>query len=258
MKCVWLLLLCPASLLAAEHDHGAQEVDASVSTEPSPDLADAHAHMLAEHGASLNFLVLGERVEQRDDDTQLWELQGWLGYDRDKMWLKTEGEYDTDANATEHGEVQLLYSRAIAPFWDVQLGLRHDDVGSDARSHVAIGLMGLAPSWFEIDAAAFISDAGDVSTRLEAEYELRFTQRLLLQPRLELNYSFGDDAAMQVGKGMSEASFGLRLRYEWRREFAPYAGVEWARAYGDTATLLRAAGDDSSDTRFVAGVRFWY
>ena len=258
MKCTWLMLLCPVALCAAEHDHGAQQNPVPVSTEPAPDLAEAHEHMLAEHGASLNFLVLGERFEQRDDDTQLWELQGWLGYDRDKLWLKTEGDYDTDARSTEHSEMQLLYSRAIAPFWDLQMGLRHDRADGADRSHVALGFMGLAPSWFEIDAAAFISDAGDVSARLEAEYELRFTQRLLLQPRIELNYSFDDDASMQVGEGLDEASFGLRLRYEWRRELAPYLGLEWARAYGATASLLRAAGDDSSEARVVAGLRFWY
>ena len=154
--------------------------------------------------------------------------------------------------------MQLLYSRAIAPFWDLQAGLRHDDVDGAARAQAALGLMGLAPYWFELDAAAFISEDGDLSARFEAEYELRFTQRLLLQPRVELNYSFADTPELQIGKGFSEASFGLRLRYEVLREFAPYLGVEWTRAYGNTANLLRSAGVDAADTRVVAGLRFWY
>jgi copper resistance protein B len=220
-----------------------------------------HEQLMAEHGGSLNFLVLGERFEQAEDDgatSRLWEMQGWLGYDEHKLWLKLEGEYDVDANETERSEAQALYSRAIAPFWDLQAGLRRDDAGSASRNYAVIGLMGLAPYWFELDAAAFISERGDLSARLEAEYELRFTQRLLLQPRLELNYSFADDTALGVGEGMSEAGFGLRLRYEIRREFAPYLGVEWTRAYANTAALLRAAGDDPEDVRVVAGLRFWY
>ena len=277
-----ILLLCPLVAQAAEVDHSAHaapepaaQVDhsahtaapgddneqATQATVPLIDVSassDAHAHVMSEHGASLNFLILGERFEQTDSDEALWELQGWLGYDYDKLWLKTEGEYDTESDATERSEVQLLYSRAIAPFWDVQAGLRRDEVSAESRTYATIGLMGLAPYWFEIDAAAFVSEAGDLSARLEAEYELRFTQKLLLQPRLELNYSFADDTELLLGEGVSEASFGLRLRYEWRRELAPYLGVEWARSYGSTAALLRAAGEERSDTRVVAGLRFWY
>lgn len=261
MKRLVPLLLLPAFTLAAEDDHAAHlqaQPAMPVAQQAQPELGEAHEHLMDEHGASLNFLVIGERFEQGDDSARLWELQGWLGYDYDKLWLKTEGEYDTDANATEHSEVQLLYSRAVAPFWDLQAGLRRDDAGSESRTHAVFGLMGLAPYWFEVDAAAFLSEDGDLGARLEAEYELRFTQKLLLQPRLELNYSFADDPGMMLGKGMSEASFGLRLRYEWRREVAPYVGVEWSRAYGDTATLLRTNGTDSNDTRVVAGLRFWY
>ena len=248
----------PAPVDHSAHTTAAQPAAPVVAVQPPPELAASHAHMMAEHGASLNFLLIGERFEQSDEDTQAWELQGWLGYDRDKLWLKTEGEYDTKAHATEHSEVQLLYSRAIAPYWDLQAGLRRDDAGSSTRTHAVIGLMGLAPYWFELDAAAFISEDGELSTRFEAEYELRFTQKLLLQPRVELNYSFADAPAFAVGEGVSEVVLGLRLRYELRREFAPYLGVEWSRSFAGTATLLRATGRDREDTQIVAGLRFWY
>lgn len=243
-------------------DHGAHALPFPSATgnpaAPSVPADEAHDHLMSEHGGSLNFLVLGERLERSDADTGLWELQGWLGYDYDKLWLKSEGEYDTKADSTEHSEVQALYSHAVAPYWDLQAGLRRDDIGSEARTYAVIGLMGLAPYWFEVDAAAFFSEQGDLSARLEAEYELRFTQKLFLQPRLELNYSFADDAEMRIGQGVSEASVGLRLRYEWRRELAPYFGVEWARSYGNTAALLRAGGEMRGDTRAVIGLRFWY
>jgi copper resistance protein B len=248
----------------AEVDHSAhmpQAPDVAVERDNSPAMQEARHMGLMMHGDSLNFLVLGERFEQLEDDgatSRVWEAQGWLGYDHDKLWFKTEGAYDVDDDRTEHSEVQALYSRAVAPFWDMQLGLRRDDIGSAARHYAAFGMQGLAPYWFEVDAAAFVSEQGDVSARLEAEYELRFTQKLLLQPRLELNYSFADDQEFGVGQGFSETAFGLRLRYEIRREFAPYVGVEWSRAYGNTAMLLHAAGQDREELSVVAGLRFWY
>lgn len=257
MKRFLFLLLAPASAAhAAEHDHSAHAPEAPA--EPVMTDHGAHASLMAEHGGSLNYLVLGERLEQTDASSRLWELQGWLGYDYDRLWLKVEGEYDTKTGVTERSEVQALYSRAVAPYWDLQAGLRRDDRSAEARTYAVIGLMGLAPYWFEVDAAAFISEHGDVSMRVEAEYELRFTQKLFLQPRLELDYGFTDDPRMRIGEGLSEAGFGLRLRYEVLREFAPYVGVEWVRAHGDTATLLRMAGERREEVRGLAGFRFWY
>jgi copper resistance protein B len=230
----------------------------AIERDNSPEMQDARHMSMIMHGDSLNFLLLGDRVEQTNDDALQWDLQGWLGYDRDRLWIKTEGEHATGANGQDRSEVQLLYGRAVSPYWDVQAGLRRDDAGSTSRNYAVLGAQGLAPFWFELDAAVFLSEQGDLSARFEAEYELRFTQRLLLQPRLELNYSFADDPALGVGEGMNEANFGLRLRYELRREFAPYVGVEWARAFGGTADLLRAAGEDRQESRVVAGIRFWY
>ena len=238
----------------------------------------AHEAAMASHGDSLNYLVIGERLENQvhdGEDRVVWEAQGWVGYDIDKLWLKTEGEYDSEANDTESFEFQALWSHAISPFWDIQAGLRHDfepalswlppgppgttvSVTPTSRNYAVLGFMGLAPYWFEVDAAAFLSDEGDLSTRLEAEYELRFTQRLILQPRMELNYAFDDDLETGVGKGFNQVHAGLRLRYEFKREIAPYIGVAWEKAYGNTADRLAAAGQDNGEVSFVAGLRVWY
>jgi copper resistance protein B len=212
------------------------------------------------HGDTLNYLVIAERLENQMHDgnnSLVWEAQGWVGYDINKLWLKSEGEYDFEANDTGAFELQALWSHAISPFWDIQLGLRHD-FENVSQDYAVIGLMGLAPYWFEVDAAAFVSDAGDVSTRLEAEYELRFTQRLILQPRVEINYAFEDDLETGIGQGFNKVHAGLRLRYEFKREIAPYIGVAWEKAYGNTANRLAAAGQDNGEVSVVAGLRVWY
>jgi copper resistance protein B len=237
-----------AAAPAATHEHGAM-FDAAPDT--TAQFADAAHRNMMEHGGMLNYLLLGERFERQSidgEDRWLWEAQGWYGGDYQKLWLKTEGSYAEAIPDRDHSELQVLYSRAVAPFWDVQMGLRHDESDFESRSYATFGLMGLAPYWFEIDGAAFVSEAGDVSARLEVEYELRFTQKLLLQPRLELNHAFASDAAAGIERGLFDSSLGLRLRYEVIREFAPYVGVEW--------NLGSDEGEDES--RIVAGLRFWY
>ncbi len=212
------------------------------------------------HGDSLNSLIIGERLENQthDGDSSLvWEAQGWIGYDINKLWLKTEGHYNNESNDTEEFELQALWSHAISPFWDFQAGWRHDFEDSP-KDYAVIGFMGLAPYWFEMDAAAFISEDGDASARLEAEYELRFTQRLILQPRMELNYAFSEDLNAGIGKGLHKANLGLRLRYEFKREIAPYLGIAWEKSFGDTADLLRSSGMDNEEASLVVGLRAWY
>jgi copper resistance protein B len=244
-------LLCPLFVIAQNQD----------SYFDSAAVAEVREQTAQGHGATLNYLAIGERLEQQvhdGDKALVWEAQGWLGYDLNRVWLKTEGHYNSEDNDTEDLELQMLWSHAVSPFWDLQLGLRHDFEPDSSRDYAVAGLMGLAPYWFEVDAAAFVSDEGDVSTRLEAEYELRFTQRLILQPRLELNYAFSDDPKSGIGQGFSKVHAGLRLRYEFRREFAPYLGIAWEKSYGQTARLLQAAGKDNGDVSFVAGLRIWY
>lgn len=225
------------------------------------DMHAAREHMLQHHGDSINSLLIAERFEQRKGDGEAaldWEAQGWIGKDLDRLWFKTEGEGYGDSNDEQEGEVQLLYSRAVAPFWDLQAGLRQDFGPGERRTHAAFGVQGLAPYWFETDLAAFVSERGDLSARVEVEYELLFTQRLILQPRVEVNYQASDDIAAGVGKGLSEVVLSLRLRYEILREFAPYLGIGWSRRYGSTADLRRAGGHGVEEGSVVIGLRFWY
>jgi copper resistance protein B len=223
--------------------------------------AEARAHMMRHHGAGAISYIEGERFEYQTNEGAplfLWDAQGFYGGDFNKFWIKTEGEYDFAADEFEEAEVQALYSRAIGSFWDVQAGVRHDFAPFEDRTYGVFGVQGLSPYHFEIDAAAFVSGHGDVTARIEVEYEFRLTQRLILQPRAELNFAFQDVPALETGSGLSTAEAGLRLRYEIRREFAPYVGVSWTRSVGDTADFARAAGDDPSNLSFVAGVRFWF
>jgi copper resistance protein B len=262
---VSLLALNQYAAAADEHAGHAAPADAdepiALPSDESAAMTQArHINMLM-HGDTINTYLIAERLEQNwsdDGDSLQWEMQGWAGGDLNKFWFKTEGAYDTDNKQSEKTEVQALYSRAIAPYWDLQTGVRQDNGFGPSRSYAVIGLQGLAPYWFEVDAAAFVSERGDLSSRVEAEYELRFTQRTLLQSRVEFDYAFADDVEIGAGKGLRDASFGLRLRYEIRREFAPYIGVEWRKAYGDTATYLDRRGLELDSVNLVAGLRVWY
>ena len=209
-------------------------------------------------------MFLADQLEYRNNegaDTLRWDTQGWYGTGFNKLWGKFEGDNETSANAGEF-ELQTLYSRMIAPFWDFQVGLRHDRVygpGPDLnRSFAVLGVQGLAPYRFEVEPALFVSDDGDVSARLVATYEMLFTQRLILQPRFETNIAASNAPAFGVGSGLNDVQLGLRLRYEFRREFAPYIGVSWKRQYGETADMTRAGGGDIDNLAFVSGVRFWF
>lgn len=189
-------------------------------------------------------------------DPAVLEAQGWIGKDLNKLWFKTDVE--RVGGVTEEAEIQALYSRAIAPYWDIQAGWRHDSQPGPTRDWAVIGVQGLAPYFFEVDFAAFIGESGQTAARLEAEYEILFTQRLILTPEIEVNVYGKDDAATGVGSGLADLEVGLRLRYEIRREFAPYIGVNWTRKYGDTADFARLEGEDINDTQFVVGIRAWF
>ncbi|RUA02243.1 MAG: copper resistance protein B [Deltaproteobacteria bacterium] len=203
--------------------------------------------------------VLVDQLEIRTgdgDDPVAWDAEGWLGYDINKLWIKTEGDY-VDGQSKE-AELQALYSRAIAPFWDLQIGWRGDIRPNPSRNWLALGVKGLAPYFFDIDVALFIGDAGRTSMRLSAEYEIMLTQRIILVPDIELNLYGRDDAAVGIGSGLSSIETGLRLRYEIRREFAPYIGLNRTRLYGETADFARAEAGDTDDVRLVFGIRFWF
>lgn len=204
--------------------------------------------------------VLFDQLEYRGRDGKdmlAWEGQAWYGGDYDKAFLKTSGEYDT-SGAFESAEVQLLYSRLIAHFWDAQVGLRHDFEPDPSRAYGVIGLQGLAPGLFEIDLQGFVSENGDLSARLEAEYDLLITQRLILQPKAELALAAQRVPELGVGKGVNDVELGLRLRYEVTRAFAPYIGIHWERKIGETARFAREEGEQPDALFLVAGLRFWF
>ncbi len=171
--------------------------------------------------------------------------------------MKTEIEGDF-GRSPEQAEIQALWSHAIDPWFNLQGGVRYDFRPDPERAHLVLGIEGLAPYWFEIDAAAFLSDKGDVTARLEVEYDQRLTQKLILQPRVEFDLSAQDAPEIGLGSGLSNAEAGLRLRYEFVPEFAPYIGVAYDRAFGGTADFRRADGDDVGGWSFLVGVRTWF
>ena len=205
------------------------------------------------------FWFMADRAEYRarqGKDGYLWDVQAAYGGHVDKLWLKSEGEGNFDEKP-ESAEAQALWSHAIGPWWDVQAGVRQDLVGP-SRTYAVIGVQGLAPYLFEVDGAAFLSNKGDVTARIEAELDQRLTQRLILQPRVEFNLAAQDIPELGIGAGIDRIETGLRLRYAFAREFAPYIGIAQEWKVGQSADYARAAGEGASTTNFVAGVRFWF
>lgn len=194
-----------------------------------------------------------ERQHSDEGDATAWNGYAWLGYDLDKVWIKSKGA--RAEGATQDSEFQLLYSRAISAFWDVQFGWRHDALPRPNRDWVALTLHGLSPYFIETELEFFANESGDVQARFNAEYEYLFTQRLILSPELEVTLNGYNDLERGEGSGLADVEAGLRLRYEIRREFAPYLGVSWEKAFGHTADMH---DEEASETQWVAGLRIWY
>jgi copper resistance protein B len=185
-----------------------------------------------------------------------WEGQGWAGTDYDKLWIKSEGTLSN--GAVDDGQQQFLYSRAVTTYFDLQGGLRSDIDSRPTRNWAAFGIQGLAPYFFDLELTGYVSGEGHLAGKLEASYDLLLTQRLILQPQIELNvYSKGDPARL-VGAGFSDIDTGLRLRYEIDRKFAPYIGVVYEGKFGQTANFARRAGESTGDVRVAFGVRVWF
>jgi copper resistance protein B len=221
-------------------------------------MARARMELHREHGAAPAYAVMVDRLEAhvRDGrDTYVVDAQAWYGGDIDKLWLKLEAHGDFGGEF-EGTELQALWSHAIDPFFDLQTGVRLDAGPGPERAHFALGVQGLAPYWVEMDAAVFVSDKGNVTGAIEAEHDARITQRLILQPRLEAQFALQDIPSLQVGSGLSELSAGARLRYQVTPLLAPYVGLEYERALGDTRRLRRLEGDDVGGLSLVAGIRF--
>jgi len=213
--------------------------------------------LLAEHGGFATGMLLVDRLEYRVRDGYVWDAESWYGGDYDRLWLKSEGE-GAFGESPEQAEVQALYSRAIDPWFNLQAGLRHDFRPDPERTHLVLGIQGLAPYWFEVDGSLFLSDEGALTARFEAEYDQRITQRLILQPAVEIDLALQDVPELGIGAGLSSAEAGLRLRYEIAPEFAPYVGIEYERAFGDTADFARAAGEDVGGWSLLVGLRTWF
>lgn len=197
-----------------------------------------------------------EWQDQREGDVLSWDLNAWIGTDMHRALLRAEGERN-DGDTTEN-RLELLWVRPVAAYWDLVAGLRMDSEPGPTRNYVGIGVQGLTPQWLHVEATAWAGERGQTAATLKLEYELLLTNRLILTPAIETDVYGKDDTANGIGNGFSEMKAGLRLRYEIRREFAPYVGVEWAGKFGDTADLARSEDEAVRDARVVAGLRFWF
>ncbi|MEZ5320284.1 MAG: copper resistance protein B [Vicinamibacterales bacterium] len=252
----------PKAAPPTTHDHGAAQGGQGAPVPPITE-ADRRAAFpdVSEHGmqdGAIHSFVLGDRLEWRGGRTGGvgWEQRGWIGGDLNRVWFRSEGEA-TDG-ALDAAEAHLLFGRAIGRWWDVVGGLRQDWRPGSPQTWAAFGLQGLAPYWFEVEATGYVGADFRTALRLEAEYELRLTNRAVLQSRLEVDAYGRDDPARGIGAGLSRVESGLRLRYEFRRELAPYAGLTWERRLFGTADLARAAGDHTGGARAVVGLRWWF
>ncbi len=244
----------PSSAALTGPDHAADAIYGA------PAMAPAREIVRKEHGDIKSGMILIDQLEAvigKGKDGYAWDAQGWYGGDIDRLWVKTEGE-SRFGESPEHAEVQALWSRALDPWWNLQTGIRQDLGAGPDRTYAVVGVQGLAPYWFEMGGALFLSNKGDVTTRIEAEYDQRLTQKLILQPAAELNFSAQDVPELGIGSGLSTAELGLRLRYQFVPEFAPYVGVKYERAFGDTADFRRARDEKAGGWNFLIGIRSWF
>jgi len=221
-------------------------------------MAASRAEFQRENGGqtfSQIMLNLGELQLGSGHPAYRWGGEGWFGSDINRFVVKSEG---IGSSSVEDADVEALYSRAISPYFDVQAGVRRTFGSPPSQTYASLGFEGLAPYWLELEGAFFLSTCGDLLGRLEGYYDERITQRLVLQPRVELNFAAQDVSEDLIGTGLSEAEFGLRFRYEIRREIGPYIGVSWDRKVGRTADFLRDTGKSPSATIFVLGVKCWF
>ncbi len=235
---------------------------------PPPDARDPHAYsdgydfgpyplsMMDSHSLASLLVDQLETVRGEHNNSTAYDLQAWYGRTYDRAVFKGEG--DVDGGKLAEARSELLWSHAVAAYWDAQLGLRYDHGEGPNRSWLAFGVQGLAPYWFDVELTGYLGEEGRAALRLDSEYEILFTQRLILTPRVETNVYSKGDTRRGLGSGLSDITAGVRLRYEIRRQFAPYIGVEWAGKFGETQDLAKAAGENVYDSRVVAGLRFWF
>lgn len=244
----------PSAAASGGPDHAADAIFGAQA------MAPARETVRKEHGDIKSGMILIDQLEAvigKGKDGYAWDAQGWYGGDIDRLWVKTEGD-SRFGETVESAEVQALWSRALDPWWNLQTGIRQDFGAGPDRTYAVVGVQGLAPYWFEMGGALFLSDKGDFTARIEAEYDQRLTQKLILQPAAELNFSAQDVPELGIGSGLSTAELGLRLRYQFVPEFAPYVGVRYERAFGDTADFRRARDEKAGGWNFLIGIRSWF
>lgn len=271
MHSVRLLYLLGLILIAGATNAFAQQPPASAPGPQEPltpipvltdeDRAAAFPHVAghAAHDRKVNYFLLFNHLEWRNHDeesTVSWDNIGWVGGDVNRLWFRTEGE--GERRRVHEAEAHLLYGRAFSRWWDFVAGVRQDFRPGPAQTWAAVGIQGLAPSFFEVEATAYIGASGRAEARLEAEHELLITNRLILQPRGEINFSGKSDPRRGIGSGLSTTEAGLRLRYEFRREFAPYIGFMWKQKFGRTADFARTEEEQAGRSFFTAGIRLWF
>ena len=213
--------------------------------------------MAAEHGGGIfhMFRLETEYGGSNNGAVAHWDLDGWIGTDENKLWLKSEGEHSD--GKIEEAELWALYSRNIGTFWDAQIGIRHD-FKPYSTTYLALGFEGLAPYFIETEAHLFISDEGDVTARLRREHDLLFTQRLILQPYLEINLSAQDVEEQEIGAGLTDGKIGFQTRYELTRKFAPYVDVHYGRKFGETSSIAKSNGEDNDELVGSIGLRLMF
>ena len=260
----------PPPTPASTEDHSAHQAPATTPAAVElpafiPSLTDADRQAAfpdvqghGVHDNAVNYFVLFDQLEGQDGDGQggfSWDIKGWVGQDRNRLWFRAEGE--RAGGRFDQAQTNLLYGRAISRWWDVTAGVRLDTLPDTPRSALAVGVQGLAPYWFEVEASAYVETSGRTHVRVETEYDLLLTNRLVLQPLIEFEIYGRADSERRIGTGLSTGELGLRLRYEFRREFAPYVGVVWNRKFFGTADVAQAGGDRISGARVAVGVRLW-
>lgn len=219
-----------------------------------PQGLDGHAV----HDRRINYFVLFDQLEWQSGSGRGLNLDNttWIGGDIDRVWLR--GEMDADEGRVDHASVHALWGHSVSRWWDVVAGVRQDFRPGDPRTMAAVGIQGLAPYWFDVQATAYVGGGGRTSVRLEAEYDMLLTNRLIAQPLVEIELHGKTDPARQIGAGLSTIETGVRVRYEFRRELAPYIGVTWSRKTFGTADFARAVGEDPSRVRMTVGLRTWF
>jgi copper resistance protein B len=213
----------------------------------------------AQEKSPLFYSVTMEQLEYRlgdEADVAAWDGDALVGTDELKLRLQSKGEYDRDASGFETLENQILLQRPVSDFFDAKFGVRFDTPKGPNRTYGVLGIQGLAPQWFEVDADFFLSEHGDASARLDVDYELLITNRLILTPSAEIDFAFSEDRGIGVGSGLNKIEFGARLSYDLvDRSIAPYIGMHFEQLFSSTKRFARAEGEPGNNLSFVAGVR---